>query len=212
MKFKGYVAGLVSGVLISSAVVIGAQYNIYENPYKIFVDGKERQIQGYNIDDYSYFKLRDIADAVGGFEVDFKDNTIVLKTDKNAAVGGDKEMDNETKNTDENTNISATAISEEDALKILNSVPIYTEDSYFDMPYVTPVFDVTNILQPLGIDCNCWAGNGRSTGVAYLIINGGVRSTIRNVDLWANQMPIDYYQQTFIPFIINYAKERGLIK
>lgn len=35
-------------------------------------------MEGYNVDDYTYFKLRDIADAVGGFDVDFKDDTIVL--------------------------------------------------------------------------------------------------------------------------------------
>ena len=55
--------------------------SIYENPYKILVNGEEKQIQGYNIDDYSYFKLRDIAEAVGGFEVGFENDTIQLSKD-----------------------------------------------------------------------------------------------------------------------------------
>ncbi len=82
MKLKEYTMGLISGVLISSVIVIGAQYSIYENPYRILVNGVEKYIQGYNIDDYSYFKLRDISDVVGGFNVDFKDNMIQLSSVK----------------------------------------------------------------------------------------------------------------------------------
>ena len=33
------------------------------------------------IDDNTYFKLRDVADAVGGFNVGFSDNTITIDTD-----------------------------------------------------------------------------------------------------------------------------------
>lgn len=77
---KKFIAGFVSGALIFSFLGVFA-YNIYENPYKILVNGQEKYIQGYNVDDYSYFKLRDIADAVGGFDVDFNNNTIQISKD-----------------------------------------------------------------------------------------------------------------------------------
>ena len=78
---KKFICGLIIGVIISSLVGVCAVNSIYENPYKIFVNGEEKQIQGYNIDDYSYFKLRDIADAVGGFDVNFSNDTIQLSKD-----------------------------------------------------------------------------------------------------------------------------------
>ena len=53
---KKFICGLIIGVIISSLVGVCAVNSIYENPYKIFVNGEEKQIQGYNIDDYSYFK------------------------------------------------------------------------------------------------------------------------------------------------------------
>ena len=78
---KKFICGLIIGVIISSLVGVCAVNSIYENPYKIFVNCEEKQIQGYNIDDYSYFKLRDIADAVGGFDVNFSNDTIQLSKD-----------------------------------------------------------------------------------------------------------------------------------
>lgn len=38
-------------------------------------------MEGYNIDGNTYFKLRDIANATGLFEVDFQNNTILLSKD-----------------------------------------------------------------------------------------------------------------------------------
>lgn len=78
---KKFICGLIIGIIISSLVGVCAVNSIYKNPYKILVNGEEKQIQGYNIDDYSYFKLRDIADAVGGFDVYFNNDTIQLSKD-----------------------------------------------------------------------------------------------------------------------------------
>lgn len=84
---KKFIAGFLSGAIIFSVVGVFAVNSIYDNPYKITVNGTEKYIQGYNIDDYSYFKLRDIADAVGGFSVGFdeQNQTIVLSTNENIA-------------------------------------------------------------------------------------------------------------------------------
>lgn len=77
---KKFICGFLSGAVLCTAIGAFAVNSIYENPYRITVDGEEKTIQGYNIDDYSYFKLRDIADAVGGFNVSFDNDTIVLST------------------------------------------------------------------------------------------------------------------------------------
>lgn len=85
---KKFIAGFLSGAIIFSVVGVFAVNSIYDNPYKITVNGAEKYIQGYNIDDYSYFKLRDIADAVGGFSVGFdeQNQTIVLSTNEDIAA------------------------------------------------------------------------------------------------------------------------------
>ncbi|MCI5892106.1 MAG: hypothetical protein MRZ66_01705 [Clostridiales bacterium] len=77
---KKFICGFLCGAVLCTVIGAFAVNSIYENPYKITVNGVEKSIQGYNIDDYSYFKLRDIADAVGGFNVDFDNDTIVLST------------------------------------------------------------------------------------------------------------------------------------
>ena len=77
---KKFICGFLCGAVLCTAIGAFAVNSIYENPYRITVNGVEKSIQGYNIDDYSYFKLRDIADAVGGFDVDFDNDTIILST------------------------------------------------------------------------------------------------------------------------------------
>lgn len=82
MKSKKYFAvGLVVGITIS--LTCGAfAYQIkeaYSNEFPIVVNGKQVKMEGYNVDNYSYFKLRDIAKYTG-FEVDFKDGEILINT------------------------------------------------------------------------------------------------------------------------------------
>ena len=82
MKHKDFIAGLTIGILAVSSIVIADNiYNIYPNPYKILVNGKEASIEGYNVNDYSYFKLRDIGEQIG-FTVDFKEDTIMINTEE----------------------------------------------------------------------------------------------------------------------------------
>lgn len=56
--------------------------NVLENSTPIYVDGRQRAITAYNINGSSYFKIRDIADAVG-FEIywDGDTNTIRIETE-----------------------------------------------------------------------------------------------------------------------------------
>ncbi len=84
---KRFITGFVSGAVVFGMLgAMAATYVANDNPFPIKLDGKDVSIEGYNIDDYTYFKLRDIADAVGGFEVDFKDDTILL-TSKEQNIG-----------------------------------------------------------------------------------------------------------------------------
>lgn len=85
---KKFLIGFISGaVLCGSLAVVAVEYNIYPNPYKVMVDGKETAIEGYNINDKSYFQLRDIGSAVG-FQVGFdaENGTVLVSTDPTAVM------------------------------------------------------------------------------------------------------------------------------
>ena len=78
---KNFILGFISGAILFSAIgAIAANITAVPNPFPVTVNGAEKVIEGYNINDSTYFKLRDVADAVGGFSVGFEDNTIVLTT------------------------------------------------------------------------------------------------------------------------------------
>lgn len=78
---KKFILGLITGGILTAAVTgFAVEYAITANPYPVKVNGVETTIQGYNINDETYFKLRDVSAAVGGFEVGFEDNAIVVNT------------------------------------------------------------------------------------------------------------------------------------
>ncbi len=71
---------IIGGVICSALTGFAVEYAVTANPFPIRVDGVAKSIEGYNINDSTYFKLRDIADAVGGFTVGFANNTITIST------------------------------------------------------------------------------------------------------------------------------------
>ncbi len=71
---------IIGGVICSALTGFAVEYAVTANPFPIKVDGVSKSIEGYNINDSTYFKLRDIADAVGGFTVGFVNNTITIST------------------------------------------------------------------------------------------------------------------------------------
>ena len=71
---------IIGGVICSALTGFAVEYAVTANPFPIKVDGAAKSIEGYNINDSTYFKLRDIADAVGGFTVGFVNNTITINT------------------------------------------------------------------------------------------------------------------------------------
>ena len=80
MKKRGIIYFLAGSLLFGSGVFAG-QYVATENPFKIQVNGQDVKMQGYNINGNTYFKLRDIANIMGTFGVDFKDNIIQISKD-----------------------------------------------------------------------------------------------------------------------------------
>ncbi len=78
---KNFVTGFIAGGIICAAVTgFAVEYAVTANPYPVKVNGIETTIQGYNINDETYFKLRDISAAVGGFKVGFENNAIIVNT------------------------------------------------------------------------------------------------------------------------------------
>ena len=81
MKNK-FCLGFVCGALLFGTVgAFAVSYVADTNPYPVQLNGENVNIEGYQINDYTYFKLRDIADTVGGFSVDFNNDTIQLAKD-----------------------------------------------------------------------------------------------------------------------------------
>ncbi len=81
MKKKDVAIGIIIGMTIMGAGAAAVQYTASDNPFPVQLNGENVQMEGYNINDSTYFKLRDIADIVGGFGVDFHNNTIQLSKD-----------------------------------------------------------------------------------------------------------------------------------
>lgn len=79
---KKFILGFITGgIICATATGFAVEYAVTANPFPVAVNGTETAIEGYNINDNTYFKLRDVADAVGGFNVGFSDNTITIDTD-----------------------------------------------------------------------------------------------------------------------------------
>lgn len=81
MKNKFILGFITGGIICATATGFAVEYAVTANPFPVAVNGTETAIEGYNINDNTYFKLRDVADAVGGFNVGFSDNTITIDTD-----------------------------------------------------------------------------------------------------------------------------------
>lgn len=79
---KDLIIGIVIGSCLTAAVgVTATSLTATLNTFPVQLNGNNVSIEGYNINNNTYFKLRDIADVVGSFSVGFNDNTIQLSKD-----------------------------------------------------------------------------------------------------------------------------------
>lgn len=69
-----FIAGAAAALGITA---FAAQVELNPNSFGITLNGTPVEIEGYNIDGNTYFKLRDIGDKVG-FDVDFENDTIII--------------------------------------------------------------------------------------------------------------------------------------
>lgn len=81
---KIIVSFVLGAVIFGSVGAMAAYYQATDNVFPIKLDGIDVKMEGYNIDGRTYFKLRDMAELLGGFSVDFKDDTILIARDKSA--------------------------------------------------------------------------------------------------------------------------------
>lgn len=59
---KNFITGFIAGGIICATVTgFAVEYAVTANPYPVKVNGIETSIQGYNINDETYFKLRDVS-------------------------------------------------------------------------------------------------------------------------------------------------------
>ena len=78
---KKYIAGFVAGALVSTGIALAVEYQIEPNPYPVVINGREHNIEGYNINGRSYFQLRDLGKAMD-FAVGFQNEQVVVDGSK----------------------------------------------------------------------------------------------------------------------------------
>lgn len=62
----------ITGAMIFGTVgAFAGQYIATENTFPVQLNGKDVAVDGYNIDGSTYFKLRDIANVIGGLMLIF---------------------------------------------------------------------------------------------------------------------------------------------
>ncbi len=86
MNIKSFAAGVLIGAATVLSVSALAEYIVNPNAFEVRINGEKADIEGYNINDSTYFKLRDIGDKVG-FCVDFNDGVIEIADSKSIFEG-----------------------------------------------------------------------------------------------------------------------------
>lgn len=57
---KKYLSGLLTGLILAlSFTVLASELNIIPNPYPVLINGTNQNVDGYNINGYTYLKLSD---------------------------------------------------------------------------------------------------------------------------------------------------------
>lgn len=169
---KNFITGFITGGIICAAVTgFAVEYAVTANPYPVKVNGVETSIQGYNINDETYFKLRDVADAVGGFEVGFEDNAIIVNTPSQPTP-------------------APTPTAKAD-LSPLPELPIEKRDG---KEYVSAI-DVNDMLKNIGLSKYSVLGS------AFYNNDDILNPLLNNIPHYTDLIPLDYYTSTIVPII-----------
>lgn len=180
---KKFILGFITGGIICAAVTgFAVEYAVTANPYPVKVNGSETAIEGYNINDNTYFKLRDVADAVGGFDVGFSDDTITIDTETAPEP------------TDAPTAADVTVIKGDDGKD-------YTSDG-LEIHYVNDVAYVMKGYIQQKIEKKGFLNY--SFGTTSLINTDTLESVIKDIPLCPTNsqlIPVEFYVSTLSPFI-----------
>lgn len=188
---KKFILGLITGGILTAAVTgFAVEYAITANPYPVKVNGVETTIQGYNINDETYFKLRDVSAAVGGFEVGFEDNAIVVNTPNKPAPSPTSEP---TASTD------ITIVEDEYGFT-------YTSDGLWvryedNIPYVKEGEIIQKFKKKGFLDYDFIGDSLVNTTEHKEVITSIPHGKV------VDEIPLDYYISTLLPFINNLSAE-----
>lgn len=181
---KNFITGFITGGIICAAVTgFAVEYAVTANPFPVKVNGVETAIQGYNINDETYFKLRDVSEAVGGFEVGFEDNAIIVNTPSQPTATPAPTPATLPTPTTENTPAQFT----DDGLRITYKNNI---------PYVNTA-GVKNKMEDMGITDYVFTTNSLMSKTTLKT----VLSDIPTSDTSTSLIPLDCYQSVLLPFL-----------
>ncbi len=174
---KKFILGFIVGGIICAAVTgFAVEYAVTVNPYPVKVNGVETAIEGYNIDGSTFFKLRDVSAAVGGFEVGFEDNAIIVNTPSQP---------------------TATPAPTPTAKADLSPLPELPIEKRSGIDYVNTA-DVERMLKELGL------GQYRFALHDFVDKNDLLNPLLTDIPLYEHDIlliPLDYYTSTIIPVI-----------
>ena len=180
---KRFVLGFIIGGVICSALTgFAVEYAVTANPFPVKVNGVETPIEGYNINDNTYFKLRDVADAVGGFTVGFADNTITIDTPQIEPP--------------EPSETPTASVAKSEISKILREIPTQNVNG---IEYVKDI-DIENALKGIGI-------KKYTFGTTSLIDTDLKKKVVTDVPRTAKDVQLieaDFYYSTIIPYIVSH--------
>lgn len=175
-NIKSITLGILIGAAATISVTALAEYIVVPNSFPVKVNGQTVQVEGYNINDSTYFKLRDVADAVGGFEVGFEDNAIIVNTPNKPAPA------------------PTPLPTARPDLSPLPEVPVKMVDG---MEYVDKM-DLETMLKNIGLEDYDFAG-------PYFFNKKNKKDVLLdNIPLCQNDnllIPYDYYISTVVPVI-----------
>ena len=175
---KKFILGFITGgIICATATGFAVEYAVTANPFPVAVNGTETAIEGYNINDNTYFKLRDVADAVGGFDVGFSNDTITIDTDTAA----------------EPTPTPTVKPSTTD----LSPLPELKTEQRDGVQYVSK-YDINDMLKSIGLEIYSIIG--------YSFYNNDdvLNPILTDIPLYEHGVeliPLDYYNTTIIPLI-----------
>ncbi len=175
-NIKSITLGILIGAIATLSITALAEYIVHPNPYPVKVNGVEAAIEGYNINDETYFKLRDVSAAVGGFEVGFSDNTITVDTETVSTV--------------------TPAPTEKPNLSPLPELKTETRDG---VQYVSK-YDINDMLKSIGLD------KFSIIGYAFYNNDDVLNPLLNDIPIYEHGIdliPLDYYNSTIIPLINN---------